>query len=139
MKQLNREIRQIERRTLQGMVEGAELIRADAQRITPVDTGNLKNSAFVVWPRGGTGGGGSFRGEDSGRMSAEHSKAVADARRLAGSDGVVIGFSAYYAVYVHENEKAHHAGSGEAKFLEKAVRRNENKVVIVIKRRAEGA
>lgn len=48
---------------------------------------------------------------------------------------VAITFTAAYAIYVHENMQAHHA-SGQAKFLEAAVR--ENLRVLMVLMRAPG-
>lgn len=36
---------------------------------------------------------------------------------------VEIGYSAYYAIYVHEDLSMNHPNGGEAKFLEKAIRK----------------
>jgi hypothetical protein len=96
---LNKEIKNIEGRTMQGLIGAAAYIRADMDHITPtipVDTGNLRASWFVTpyqTPR---------------------------------VKGVIIGFSANYAVFVHEMLGAvnwNREGSGP-KFLEAAIKRN---------------
>lgn len=72
----------------------AELIMTEAKKLTPVLTGTLRESGHVTGPVRGTG---------------------------TTEVGLVFGGpAASYAVYVHENQEAHHS-NGEAKFLEKAV------------------
>jgi hypothetical protein len=75
-----------------GLTKAALLVQREAQKRTPVDTGMLRNSAYT-------------RHIDTGR----------------GRFDVVVGFTAAYAIFVHENLNAHHP-VGEAKFLENAVR-----------------
>jgi len=49
---------------------------------------------------------------------------------VQGQDSVIIGYdqSAAYAPYVHEDLEAHH-DVGEAKFLEKAVKKNQKRIL----------
>ncbi len=111
----------------------------------PEDTGNLKASAYIVWTQGVKGLGLPIRAiphfapQNSGKwkfpvipgytqiMKANHRRAVADAydavnrtRTAKFRFRVAVGFSAYYAMWVHEG----HAGMVSApatKFLERAV------------------
>lgn len=55
--------------------------------------------------------------------------------RKAGKLAVEVGFTAFYAVYVHENLDARHP-VGEAKFLQNAVSANEGRILEIIQRRA---
>lgn len=71
------------------------IVKADAQKMTPVDTANLRGSAYI---------------------------------NADGSEKVLIGYTAAYAPYVHENLDAYHK-VGEAKFLEKAVKMNQDRIV----------
>lgn len=47
MSNLNREIGKIKGRTIAGLLAGGLIIQAEAQRRVPVDTGNLKGSAYT--------------------------------------------------------------------------------------------
>lgn len=128
LKNLNVEIHKIERRTQAGLVEAAERIKGISQKKVPVVTGNLKNSAFVVWQK----------------------------------PAAIIGYSAVYALSVHENPRAGKvhgsftfAGSfspvhykrgkqhkktfstvGEWKFLENPLKENHKLILSIIKRNA---
>lgn len=73
---LNKEIRNIRGRNIEGMVEAANLIEGRSKDLCPVRTGNLKGSHYV-------GKGGTL--EDP----------IAE-----------VGCTAYYAGYVHENLEA---------------------------------
>lgn len=55
--------------------------------------------------------------------------------RKQGKLGVTIGFSAAYAIYVHENLEAHH-DTGQAKFLESALRDNRAAILRIIEMKA---
>lgn len=44
---LNREVSKVKGRTVAGLLAGGLIIQAEAQRRTPVDTGNLKGSAYT--------------------------------------------------------------------------------------------
>lgn len=134
----------IKRAAKQIMITGGLRIQAEAQRITPVLIGNLKASAYTAWSPGlGSSGMAlttpffkSRRGADTGRLTSGHARETAaskgrcGARQSAGGIRVEVGFSAYYALYVHENLQAKHGaartkprkgGSGQqAKFLKKA-------------------
>jgi hypothetical protein len=46
---------------------------------------------------------------------------------------VEVGFTASYAIYVHEDSMAKHKGNGEAKFLERAMLRNGPAILTQIK------
>lgn len=72
---------------VKGCMDWADDVMNEAKRITPVDTGALRASGYT--------------------------------QTMSGPEGVEIGigFSANYALYVHENLEAHH-DVGQAKFLE---------------------
>jgi len=90
-----------------GLTRAGLLLQRESQKITPVDTGNLKNSAFT-------------RRFGSGWASM-----------------VVVGFTAAYAVYVHERTDLQHKKGKEAKFLEKAMKRNWPQLLEVIAGRSD--
>lgn len=75
MKNLNNAINQIENRTMKGLINASIIIRRDMDKtppLIPIDTGNLRQSWF--WTRTGT----------------------------KKKPALIIGFSANYAVFVHE-------------------------------------
>lgn len=77
---LNREIKKIKGRTKTGLWQAALVIRRRAQQLTPVDTANLKGSAYTqAWdsPLG---------------------------------PGAEIGYTASYAPFVHEVQASHRVG-----------------------------
>lgn len=86
-----------------GLLEAGLQVQRVAQERTPVDTSNLKNSAFT---------------------------------RKEGEMSVLVGFSAAYAVYVHEDMEARHT-IGQAKFLESALRDNRDAILRIIQARAK--
>lgn len=55
--------------------------------------------------------------------------------RKEGKLGVIVGFSAAYAIYVHENLEAHH-DTGQAKFLESALRDNREAILSILQAKA---
>jgi bacteriophage HK97-gp10 putative tail-component len=56
--------------------------------------------------------------------------------RKSGELEVEVGYSAAYAVFVHEDLEAHHK-VGQAKFLEQAVHENAGKVLDIVRNRAK--
>jgi hypothetical protein len=163
---LNKAIDKIEGSVVEGMLEASLLIKGEAQRITPVDTGNLKASAYVIW------GGGKKRtmsrsdptfknkasgGRGSSRRFAtvsEHTSVIGarKSRLFSTAPFAEVGFTANYATQVHENLKARHGKVdkvgkgrfalhrvvqiGQAKFLEQAFVQNSRRVFAIIVRRA---
>ena len=85
------------------LTAAALLVQRESQLLTPVEFGVLKNSA--------------------------------NTRRVPNTSGwevqMEVFYTAYYAVYVHENLYAKHT-NGEAEFLKKAVERNKEKVNALI-------
>jgi len=109
---LNKEIQAIKGRTMAGMIGAAAYIRADMEHTSPtvpVDTGNLRASWFVT---------------------------PYETPRVK---GVIMGFSASYALWVHEMVESvngnsinwNRAGSGP-KFLEAAIKRNATMILGII-------
>ena len=127
LRNLNREINKIEGRSMAGLAEAALFVRAEAQRLTPVAIGNLKDSAYTEPIRGLSG------------------------------PAYEIGYTALYAPFVHENPRAGKTGGvapdgtpypttkaglptwsevGQWKFLETALKENTVKILRIIQRRA---
>jgi len=148
LKNLNKEIEGIKNRTRTGMIKVAVLIRGDAQKLCPMDTGNLVNSAYTV-VTGGTieGRQPNFKEEnksgkviDVSRLQNEHRVAI----NLGKSEtddkdnpSAVIGFSAYYAAYVHEMTQAIFKRPGsQAKFLETSLKENSCRILEILRKEA---
>lgn len=72
---LNREIRGIRGRTKKGVRTAALLVKRESQKLTPIDTGNLKGSAYTEVVGGDI------------------------------KPGAIIGYTANYAPFVHEINK----------------------------------
>jgi hypothetical protein len=51
--------------------------------------------------------------------------------RKTGPLSVEVGYSAAYAIYVHENLEARHT-NGEAKFLQRPLREHEDKIIKIV-------
>lgn len=70
---------------------------------------------------------------DEGNLKGSHYTSV-----QTDSDGVKgeIGLTADYAIYVHEDLEAFHP-TGEAKFLENAVKENEHSIITLIQKAAK--
>ena len=110
-KNLNNEIQKIKGRTMKGLIESAILVRVDMDKtppLIPVDTGNLRHSWFTSHFYQGNG------------------------------FGLHFGFSANYAIFVHENigAKFNRPGAG-AKFFEASLKRNEKEILAIIAKNAK--
>jgi len=148
MKKLNKEIKGIEGRSLKGMIEGVIEVRRDMEKtspLIPVDTGNLRQSWFVTTSKGTTMQDKSpdFKGKNAGKMASEHSTVktvVAGRVQVKSRKGPVVafGFSANYALKVHEMYGTHFrrpdAGAG---FFVSSIKRNKGKILNVIKENAK--
>ena len=138
---LNKEILKIKGRTTKGLIEASIIIRRDMDQRPPVipvgDTGNLRASWFTTIGTTQPTPGGGFKGEDSGKMSGDHKRAVGESSAKANSypyPTLVMGFSANYGVPVHEmlgNINWNRPGSGGL-FFESSLQRNQKTVLTVI-------
>jgi hypothetical protein len=106
LKNLNREIKAIEGRSLKGMGLAVMAIRNDMETtppLVPIDTGNLRASWF------------------------------AEPLSLPTGPAVIFGFSANYAAYVHELLGAHFQRPGAGpKFLQAHLRRTKERTLRII-------
>lgn len=140
---LNKMIDKYKDRTLKGVSRAALLIRRASLELTPEDTGNLKESCFVVWSGGTIGAGKSPNFVTGGERKAtakevevlysEHSKALSIAQTLYESRTQIlagINYSAYYALFVHEIKKKYKIG--QWKFLETAIKQNRAEIIKII-------
>lgn len=98
LKNLAKEIKKIKGRNLAGLAAAALLVKGEAQKNTPVDIGNLKNSAYTKLNRG--------------------------------EEYAEIGYTAFYASFVHEIDKNYTVGSW--KFLAKALNDNAKRILTII-------
>lgn len=150
LKSLAKKIRDIRLYNRKGLIKAGLFIQAEAQRRTPVLTGNLRASAFTVWNRSeGKNKQPRFKDAtpdgkkiDTEKLSSEHAAAVAEASgRVAGSTDidpeVMVGFSAAYALPVHEVTEAKHT-VGQAKFLQSAIAENQDAIVKIISKEVKG-
>jgi hypothetical protein len=112
MRNLNMELDKMRRGSAQGLLDAVEFIHADTEKtppLTPVDTGNLRSSWTV-------------------RFFRRNKKSV-----------VIFGYSANYALYVHEMIGAVNwtrSNSGN-KWFEYAIKRNHNRLIHIIAGRAK--
>ena len=89
--------------THKNLMKAGRYIQRESQMIVPVDTGNLKNTAFTR----NVGGPG----------------LLAD---------VIVGYTAEYAIYVHEDPNAAHKEGKTHKFLEKVIREKRVQILRII-------
>lgn len=131
---LNVEVKRIRFKTKKGMIAAGLFLQRQAQKKVPVDLANLKASAFTVWgprsairrPR--------FQGEESSRMASDY-EAVSNEEAMSLPAGtlnptVEVGFTAFYALFVHEKDANHKVG--EKKFLERALNENRGEILRII-------
>jgi hypothetical protein len=134
LQNISKEVDKIEKVTTSGLLEAALLVKRDAQRITPVDTSNLKASAYVIW-----GGGKSrtkiqadaidpvFRSQskkgtrkvDVGAMAAQHAKILNERKKPSSAPFAEVGYTANYAAKVHEDLNSSHVKSGSVSLFGK--------------------
>jgi hypothetical protein len=163
MNNLNAEIAKIKDASMKGLIECAIEVRRDTEKTpakTPVDLGNLRASWFVVtssgkqpddqWNTGFRNAKGESRERKASKTSATAARMISDRANAitemsaraktflpVGKQVVIMGYSANYAVYVHENMKADikwkRSGSGP-KWFQESVYRNSSKMLGIIKK-----
>jgi hypothetical protein len=152
-----------------GVTKGGLLVMRESVKLTPRRLGNLWNSRFLVSNIPGLApsiGGGAFKGSDAGEMASNHTRvqgsvlAEAAAKSAGGKSPTVgIGYSAVYALAVHENPRAGSAGNtgaanvaragtkvplssihskrGQWKFLEEPLKRLSSRILEIIRKEAK--
>lgn len=103
---LAREVKSVEKRTQAGMWRAAMMIKRYSMQLTPVDTGNLKGSAYT------------------------------QAITIRRSPAIEIGYTAAYALYVHEIDRTHKSPT-QWKFLETALKEKRKEVLEILARSAK--
>lgn len=124
----------IQFKTKKGVIKGALIIQRGSMQLVPVDFGNLRASHYSVWSGGGRTDG-QFTGADVDeltKLEQQHVQVTTAAKGEVSNSIInpeaLVGVSAFYGIYVHEDLEAEHT-VGENKFLEKSVARNIPKVV----------
>ena len=169
IKNLNAKIQKIQERTASGLLRAAIQVRRAAQIKTPVVTGNLRASAYVISAGGqvAVGQGTQFPFDPQGKLKERHREEIRTVQEVLRQRSketpiVAVGYSAVYALVVHENPNAGRAGYdpskttykrganmgklkpayrqhsrvGEWKFLQSALSENENRILAVIREEA---
>lgn len=154
---LNKEIKSIEGDIQKGLTLGMMLVKGDSMSGTPVDTGNLRGSHYLVSGNGSVSDEGKKfitvdkkgKPNKSGeKVASEHPGHVSKAKSNALSKRkpfCEIGCTAFYAEAVHEDMEASHVKehktggtfqSGHAKFLQIALADNRDRVLALVKKYA---
>ena len=142
---LNKEIKKIKGRSLKGLIRAQIIVRRDMEFVSPMipwDTGNLTHSYFTITSKGDIEEGKSptFKGERAAQMASDHSAALTKLMAVIAvpEPALIMGFSAYYATFVHENYGAHFQKEGAgAGFLKAALNNNKHKMLAVIAKEAK--
>lgn len=103
---LNCEVKGISNRSRAAMRTVGFMVKGASQALTPVETGNLRGGAYM-------------RSADT-----------------TAGPGVEIGYTAAYAVFVHERTELHHP-KGQAKFLETTLKKNAKQILEIIRKTAK--
>lgn len=137
LRNLNKEIDAIQLHTKEGLTEASLVVKYDSVKGTPIDMGNLRGSAFILvtgeepdnkMP--------TFNGDESAKMSSDHSLAIGEGRaivnkykwRLTG----IVGYTAFYALFVHEMPAHYNFNQGSNKFLQKALLKNKDRILRIL-------
>ena len=151
MSKLNKAVRKVEVQSQAGLTRAALKIRREAMIRVPIVTGNLRSSAYTISGGGvvSAGSGGSFKGKQASKANEQHQTGIGEGTTRAQSTTqpyAEVGFTALYAVFVHENPRAGKtAGTspqgkpykrasevGEWKFLENAIRDNYDEILRLV-------
>lgn len=149
IKALRRLMKVVPKAAQRGATKGSLKILADARKQAPIDTGHLRASGYVTWGTGGTKPGRVRRDTKYPRRGAPQtpwidntdakeayaeSANIALTRRRSSSFVVVVGFGAWYAIFVHEGDPGWDWNDGGPKFLEKSLRANLDHFVNCVER-----
>lgn len=146
MRNLNREIKGLKKRTHAGLIKGAILIMNEADKMVPIDTSNLRHSFFIVSYRKSSDQATiptRFKGKEAGGLKAWHSRILKQAHVAAKMIGnetnpvVIFGYSANYAAFVHENiDLVFKRPSAKARWLFIALQRTRKDVLEEVRKEA---
>jgi len=105
---LEKEIRAIKGRTLEGLIHAQITVYRDMEPMIPIDLGNLRSSYFAVTSKGiENGEAPTFKGPKAGELKMDHTALISEIKSAAVTSGkplVIMGFSVNYAAFVHEME-----------------------------------
>ena len=104
LSKLNIANKRVQSRYIAGLKVAGLFLRRESQKIVPVDKSNLKPSAFT--------------------------RAI----KLSFGVDVIVGYTASYAVFVHEDLEARHQEGKTAKYLEKPFREKRAQIFEIIRR-----
>lgn len=139
---LNKEIRKVEGRSLKGLIRAAVLVSQKMDKKIPVDTGNLRASRFILTAKSiQRGKSPQFNGDNADVLSSAHAERMSRIQRTLSALNmpvVAIGFTAFYAPFVHEMVGANFQRPGaEAKFLESTLKENKQEILDIIVQEAK--
>jgi hypothetical protein len=153
---LNEHLKQIPFKSLQGLIKAGFRMKRESQKNVPVDTANLKASSFIVWSGGGGSGVGvpaftskgkdgssSLSGSDLLELGSSHVSVVQEAQSSIPmaefNPTVIVGFTAFYAMFVEEDEEADHSqsGGGGAHYFRNAIDANMMLIVSDVREATE--
>lgn len=106
LQKLKSDIDKKQKATQQGMRAATLLVKGVSLPLTPHESGHLRESCYTDVKIKG-----SFLGLTSAKVVG------------------IIGYTADYAVYVHERTELHHEPPTQAKFLETAIKQTENEII----------
>jgi hypothetical protein len=150
---LNIAIAAIKKASERGLLNAAYFIRNKTEKetaATPLDLGNLRASWFVTYSKGlakdpNDRYTGKFKTNPKRRITAAkfqgwHQAAIAEASGMSAPNPkratVVMGYSANYAMWVHENLGAHFTTRSPAagpKWFQEAIDRNQGKIIQIVR------
>lgn len=145
VKTLNEKVKEIHNKTRGGLYKAALVIKKEAILLTPVVTGNLRGSSFVLSVDSLEVTQKSFKGENEAAVYSSTQEAINEARQIVNANEsqnrcvVAIGYGAFYAGYIHENPNAGRSGRpgastvGQWKFLQQAIQANVDSIIMAIK------
>lgn len=130
---LNKAIEEQRLHTREGLTEAALVVKRDSVKGTPIDLGNLRNSAFImVTDNEPDNSNPKFSGSDAVMMSEQHSRALSEGKGIVNSGkfkfNAIVGYTANYALWVHEMPAHYNFNSGSNKFLQKALLKNRERI-----------
>ena len=141
-KSIKAQVKKINNMSMKGLIDMAIVVRRSTETespITPLDTGNLRASwfittAFIKPPNDSLSG--KFKGSKAAKMKSTHSSTISEMSAKAKASRVpflIMGYSANYAVYVHEkmNAKFKRPNAG-AKWLQTSLEANANKMIKIV-------
>lgn len=144
MKNLKKELAVIENKTVASLIKAAILIQRDMENtppLTPVDYGNLRSSFFIA-AKGSLIPPGAYVGPHAQEIGAFSTRTVLNYSAKAGKSSkgkysVFFGFSAYYAMKVHERVGAKFKRPGAGPFFfEASVKRNTPLILDMVREEA---